>query len=489
MAARLFMGALGAGAIAAAGCASDPFDRPLDDRPWSTQRVAGNAPTDGAPPSAYRPSSEPPGGGSLEPGSEAGDYVRYALFHSPEVEAAYQRWRAAGERLPQVSALPDPRLSVGFFLEEVETRVGPQQARLGVQQTFPAPGALSSRRDAAGRAARAAWRRFEAVRLEVTERVVTALHDLAYLDSAIRISRENLDLLRSFEEVVRARYRVGAGAHPELIRVQVELGQLEDRVTQLELMRPSYVARLNAAMNRPHDAPVAQVPPLPGAVATGEPGALVELARRSNPELLALDEQIEEHRSMAEAARAAGLPELTVGLDYIVTDEAMDSSIPESGDDPILLNFGITAPLWRGKYEAGVRESLARRLATTYERAGEANRLAAELHRAWFEHTDAHRRVRLYEQTLIPRAEESLRASLAGFRAGDTSFLDLLDTERTLLEFALAAERARADRGKWLATLNRLIGEEAPAQPAGAREPTEGGGAGADRGQNNEDTP
>src|SRR5690606_41078403 len=57
---------------------------------------------------------------------------------------------------------------------------------------------------------------------------------------------------------------VGAGSHPELIRVQVELGQLEDRLTQLQSMRPSYVARLNTAMNRPHDAPVAPIAPLPG---------------------------------------------------------------------------------------------------------------------------------------------------------------------------------------------------------------------------------
>ena len=56
------------------------------------------------------------------------------------------------------------------------------------------------------------------------------------------------------------------------------------------------------------------------------------------------------------------------------------------------------------------------------------------------------------------QAEESLRASLAGFRAGDASFLDLLDTQRKLLEFALAAERSRADRGQALARLTSLVG-------------------------------
>mgnify|MGYP001950515373 CR=1 FL=1 len=322
-------------------------------------------------------------------------------------------------------------------------------------------------------AARAAWRQFEAARLEVTERVVSTLHEVAYLDAAVRITGENLELLRSFEEVVRARYRVGAGSHPELIRVQVELGQLEDRLAQLVALRPTYVADLNAALNRPTAAPVPTLGPLPGRVVSIDGPALSEIARQSNPVLLALDERIEEQRIRGEVARKEGLPDFTVGLDYIVTDEAMNSSSSESGDDPIFLSFGIKVPIWRDKYDAGVREAFARRLAVSHERTDEANRVTAAIQRAWFEHADADRRARLFETTLIPKAEESLRASLAGFRSDEASFLDLLDTERTLLEFAVAAERAKADRGQALARLNRLVGESVPTRSAGAAEHTD----------------
>lgn len=54
-------------------------------------------------------------------------------------------------RVPQVRALPDPRLSFGFFINEVETRVGPQRAKIGLQQTFPWIGKLQDRHDAASR--------------------------------------------------------------------------------------------------------------------------------------------------------------------------------------------------------------------------------------------------------------------------------------------------------------------------------------------------
>jgi len=470
MAIRLAACAAGVAFVGAVGGCSMPLDAPLDAPLDPSRSVADSTPPASAPRfrSAFRP-GESVGGAdvpTLDGSASPDDYVRYALYRSPAVEAAYQRWLAAGERLPQVRALPDPRLNFGFFLDEVETRTGPQQARVGVSQSFPWPGLLEGRADAEALAARSAWRGLEAARLEVTERVVGALHELAYLDSAVRITGENLELLRSFEEVVRARYRVGSGSHPELTRVQVELGQLDDRLAQLRAMRPAYAAELNAALDRPTDAEVPALAGLPGrAVAVG--GAeLAELARVSNPRLLALDERIEEQRARTEVARLEGMPDFTVGLDYFVTDEATDSSIAESGDDPILLSFGITLPLWREKYDAGVREATARRLVVSHERAEEANRIASAIRRAWFEHTDADRRVRLFEKTLIPKAEESLRASLAGFRAGETGFLDLLDTERTLLEFAIAAERARADRGQALALLNRLVGQPVPTESA-----------------------
>ncbi|MFG0257737.1 MAG: TolC family protein [Phycisphaerales bacterium JB043] len=448
-----------------AGCASSV------DHPRDISKVVSHALPDDVDRelvSQYRSqrASAPTEVATLSSAATPDEYVRFALFHSPEVEAAFQRWRAASERLPQVSALPDPRLTFGYYVDEVQTRTGPQESRVGIEQTLPWAGTLQDREDAASRAAMAAWREFESVRLSVTERVITTLHDLAYLDGTVAITRENLDLLRSFEEVLRARYRVGSGSHPELVRVQVELGQVEDRVTQLEAMRPPYVAELNAALNRTIDAEVPRIVNIEGRVATIDATGLSQIARRRNPILLALDEEIEQQRSLGDAARKQGLPDLTIGVDYVFTGDAISPSTPGSGDDPILLRFGINVPLWRDKYDAGVRESVARRLAVAHERADRANRIAAEIQRVWFEHTDANRRVGLYEGTLIPKAEESLRASLAGFRAGEVSFLDLLDTERTLLEFAVAAERARADRGKALARLNTLVGEPVPTQPS-----------------------
>ena len=136
MAVRLIACAVGVAAVGFVGGCSSPFDTPRGLPPSFAQSLPADA--DSSPHSVYRPDSDADVAAPLlTPGASVDQFVRHALYHSPKVEAAYQRWVAAAERLPQVRSLPDPRVNFGFFLDEVETRTGAQQARVGVSQSFP----------------------------------------------------------------------------------------------------------------------------------------------------------------------------------------------------------------------------------------------------------------------------------------------------------------------------------------------------------------
>jgi cobalt-zinc-cadmium efflux system outer membrane protein len=342
----------------------------------------------------------------------------------------------------------------------VETRVGPQQHRVAVAQTFPWFGTLEQRGDVASRAALASFQRYEATRLELFRRVKNTYDELYYLRGAIELTGDNLRLLEQVERVVRARYRVAAASHPDLIRTQVELGKLEDRLRRLEDQRPALVARFNAILNRSPDAPA----PWPGSIAeptmTLDDADLLARLRQRNPELIAIDREIEQHRAATRLARTEGLPDITLSFDYIVVDEAIDPSTPESGDDAMIAGITLSVPLWRDKYDASVREALKRRLATAARRAATESRLESELASALFDYRDARRRVTLYRDDLVPKARESLEATLSAYEAATSSFLDLLDAERVLLELQLAERRARADVGIALARVEMLTGAE-----------------------------
>ena len=88
-------------------------------------------------------------------------YLTSGLQRSAELRAAFESWRASTERVAQVSSLPDPRLSFGEFVEEVETRTGPQRRSFGLSQALPWPGELDTKAKLATERAEVAWIKVE----------------------------------------------------------------------------------------------------------------------------------------------------------------------------------------------------------------------------------------------------------------------------------------------------------------------------------------
>ncbi|MFH1744235.1 MAG: TolC family protein, partial [bacterium] len=136
--------------------------------------------------------------------------------------------------------------------------------------------------------------------------------------------------------------------------------------------------------------------------------------------------------------------------------------VKDSGSDPVMATLSLNLPIWQGKYRAAQREAEARHSATVNQRIERENGLIVDAQLAAYNFRDAERKINLYRDTLLPKAEESLNVSQQGFAAGTVGFLDLIDAQRVLLEFQISCERALANRAQKLAELEMLIGKEIP---------------------------
>ncbi len=389
--------------------------------------------------------------------------LAYAAAHNPELQAAFSRYKAALEAVAPARTLPDPRFTYRYFIQEVETRVGPQQQSFGLAQTFPWFGKLQASGDIALEKAKAQGQAFEAAKLKLFYQVKHAYYEYYYLARAISVTKENVELMRYIEQVVRTKYKVAAAGHQDVIRAQVEQGKLEDRLRALQGLRSPIMAKLNAALNRPAGAELpwpTEVPQEEKIEASDE--QILTWLGEANPELKALDYQIAAQKKAVELAGKDYFPDITLGVDYIDTAEALMSGTPDSGKDPVVVMASVNLPIWHDKYQANQRRARASYLAALKERLGVENALASEVHLALYEFRDAQRKINLYRDSLIPKAEQSLKVTQAAFMADKASFLDLIDAERMLLEFQLLYERALANNAQRLAQLEMLVGRELP---------------------------
>ena len=386
------------------------------------------------------------------------DYSTYSLLNNPGAHSAYHDWKAALEKIPQAKSLPDPSLSYGYFVS-VEDGDRPRQHEFQLMQMFPFFGKLGLREQIEVASAMAAHASYEQEKLNLLNRLKEAYYEYYYLGRAIQITEQNIELLGRLEEVAAAAFRAG-GAQQDVLKAQVELEKLKNRLKSQEDMRGATAAKLNAELNRPIDTPVPWPKGVKPQTLQFSEDQILQLARTGNRELKAMSFEVEKSRAMLALARKEFWPDFGLGVGYMLMDGTGSASMM-SGDmgDNVSAMVSVNLPIWRKRLHAAVREAQAMLESAVAAKQQKENALLSEVRMMLYKHNNAVRQIGLYANTLIPKARQALDASEAGYRAGKVDFVNLLDGERELLEFSLDYEMALSEHFQRVAELEMLVGQ------------------------------
>lgn len=377
--------------------------------------------------------------GSLE------SYLSRAQSTNPQLKAFQQRYEAAMQRIPQASALPDPMFQITSFVESVQTRTGPQENIFMLSQKIPWFGKLSSRADAASAEAEALWYAYQNQQLMLARRVALSFYEYGYTREAIQLTQENRDLLKELEPIVEEKVRSG-GEINALLRLKVEIGKVDDRLQSLKQKRVAQSAKLSELLALPETAllpwPEWEEPD----AVSPEGTSLVHAIRASNPELQMLERKVASAEARREIARLESYPDITFGINYIqVGDPVVNPTTPDAGQDPWGVTVAVNIPIWFSKYDAARAEALASKRANENEYENRFNALRAELSASLAQLQDANRRIKLYGDELLGLAEQAVENTRSSYESGRTGILEVIDSERSLLDLQLLYWRAASD--------------------------------------------
>jgi outer membrane protein TolC len=408
--------------------------------------------------------------------------VSRALSVHPSIRAARDRVEAARVAIGPAGALPDPMLGVGVMNVPISGRDSDEMtsmtmATVGVSQTLLYPGKLGLRRRVAELELVAAEARLEAANWAVRQEVTDAYADLAFLDRALEIVGRNETLLANFTRVTESRYGVGTGGQQDVLKSRVEAARLAEEAVALTERRRAALARLNAALDRPSDAPV-EAPMIPeriaraavaddakeirfasaalGSRAAGSPfpplAELQETAVRQNPAIRAHQAMIDAQAARVELARKEHLPDFDVSLQYGQRGGASDV-VSAMVSIPIALRKGQRQDLL-------VKEAEAELSALQAERHERANEIRASVASAYADMERDRAQLALYVKSIIPQGRAALESATVSFQVGRVDFLTLLENQTTLYNYETAYYDALTRFTERLAELERTVGEE-----------------------------
>lgn len=388
-------------------------------------------------------------------------YVDQALGSNPAIKESFARYRAAIQRLPQVRSLPDPMLEFKKLFGNEVMLATMETTMFSVSQTFPWFGKLSLSEQIAAKEAVAAQEQYEARKAEVVRQVKSAYYDLAYVGRAIAITEENRGLLEQYEKLAEVRYTQGLSPQQGVIKLQTEITDIVNQLEALSSQRVDAEATLNALLNRAPASPAGKItiPSRPKIVI--EPAQLQQIAVAHRPELLAAMLQIEGNEKRIDLARKQYWPDVTVGAGFGTMGE-QPPSMANISTKVYTLSAGINLPVHRRKYGAAVAEATEDRLGSVEGYRDLRNSVNASVRSIGFRLQTLERQISLFETTLLPQSELALQSTIASYSTGILTVLDVLDSERVLLDVRLGLVRLVSDYMKSLADMERAIGSPFP---------------------------
>lgn len=391
--------------------------------------------------------------------------VEMALINSPGLQEIAARVRAAEAVPSQAGSLPDPMLRFTASNLPTDTFDLDQepmtQMRVGLSQSFPFPGKLRLRKEAAQYDAAALAFSFEGAKLILIRDTRTEWWNAFFVDRALEIVERNLDLLRGFIDIAGEKYAVGEGLQSDVILAQLELSKLLDLEIRLKAERAASAARLRAYLALPFGTPIrilnnvsAGLKKLPGEA------ALLQEAELYSPVLAMEKTRINAADSRKRLAERDFYPDFNISADYGF----------RSGYDPVrntdradfaTIGVGVTIPLFSGsKQSKALEQRRAEVQAHTLGLARTRFAIQEKISVGLARYRQGAEQVRLFKTGIIPQARQTVDAMRAAYLVNEVDFLNLVSAQITLYNFETRYWQVLAEANQALAEIEAVIGKE-----------------------------
>ena len=384
------------------------------------------------------------------------ELVAFAVARNPAIKAAIEHSQAQRARVPQARALPDPTFSGGWMGSiipfKVEHGFAPSYRGLSVQQKFPYPGKLRLRGEIADRHAQAVAWMAEGVRREIVSNVKVAYDKYFYYTKALQITKKNKDLLEKLEQIAQARYRVGKGIQQDVLRAQVEVARIDQRLIILKQQRATAQARLNTLLYRDPEAPLPPPAPLTPAKVSLNLQALYSLAHTNDTALQQDRRLIEGSQDAVKLAQKSYEPNFVVTYKYQQRPDLKDSNG---------FTVGINIPIfYRHKQRERVIEASHDLIGAQRSLDERRTTVNYEIKQQYLAAQAAKKLMNLYSKAIVPQSSLALESSMSAYEVGKVDFLSMLDNFTYVLDYEVDYYRELSQYQSALAKLEPLVGKE-----------------------------
>ena len=387
--------------------------------------------------------------------AEAEDLARAG---EPGQRALIAQAEARQEQAVAAGSLPDPVLRVGLANYPINggsfSTEGMTQAQLGLRQSFPRARAQGTARLRAE--AEAFSRGADARGRDVLSAVRIAWLETYYSQRAWLLVSESRPFFADLVTITRSMYAVGRKTQYDVLRAELELSRLDDRLIEAERARSEAQARLSRWLGQDAYRPVAMK--LPGWDAP-PPLEVLQAGLDSHPSIAAARAGVTAQQAAVEIAEENKKPAWALDVGYGFRDGFLPDGSARS--DFVSLSVSVDLPFFaRNRQDRNLAAALGTRRAAMASEAELVARLSSELDIEYARWTDLTRRLGLYETRILGQSKGQAQAALLAYQSDTGDFSDVMRGYIDDLNTRIEHVRLQVQRAQSHAVLAKLGGLE-----------------------------
>jgi outer membrane protein TolC len=319
-------------------------------------------------------------------------------------------------------------------------------------QDLPYPGKLALRGQIAEKDVAAERWNLEAARRQVRAEVKSAYYELWAVDQALVNTQKNKGLLEKLARIAEEKYKVGKGLQQDVIRAQLEVSRILQKLTLLNQRRRTLVARINTLLLRPPDAAIGTLAPVEKSPLDYSLNELIEKGVENSPDIRRQEQFIEQSQYAVNLARLAYYPDFRVGYDY-----AQRPDMPDMHGFNVTINVPI---FYKTKQREGVREAGFALESAKQSREAIRTELLFQVKDQYLQAKASDELLSLYTRALVPQSALALESSLAAYQTGSLDFESLISNFTSVLDYEINYYEELANYQKALVTLEQITDVE-----------------------------
>lgn len=373
-----------------------------------------------------------------------------ALEKNLVIQSESEDYRAERELVTSKYSLADPAIGLNNLNR------GNQTEYLTIQQKIRFPTKYFLEGKAQKRKSQASKNKYIYTKFKLRENVVNLYFEIFSIQKIIELTKTNLQIVKDFARIAEKKYAADKStqsdsmkAHFEITQLEIDLLRFEQVEVRLQETMKAYLSDSNAKsldlLSSNLTKPVVNFK------------KLNKLSEKIDSSIKESSPALKAQEKMMQAAQyKRSLAKWEFAPDFNVQYQERISGLPE---DSKIISFNASIPLWfwRNSSEASFASARANAEESRYKDM--TFKLAAQFKAVKTRIINNNKTLKIYKTTLVPQAEGAYRSTREAYKSGKTSFLDLLDSERSLYQVKEAYYRTLANFVKDVSLMESVLGK------------------------------